>query len=176
MKHVGWWWWWRWARDQRPAVRILPASRQTASRQINNTGTGKQSARGGKLQRESEKGSASRHQHCALQQFENFLKGFFWRQYFDVSQMSCSNLLFMRENKMLGMSCCGDKYTFGVSTFESTDVEAFPEQPDRLMRSCCQEGFAFVGLPPPPRWLVPVRRGEGGRGERESSIRQLPHC
>ena len=65
VKHVGWWWWWRWARDQRPAVRILPASRQTASRQINNTGTGKQSTRGGNLQRESEsrlrKDACSRH-------------------------------------------------------------------------------------------------------------------
>ena len=42
------------ARDQRPAFRILPASRQTVWRGINNTGTGKQSTRGGKLQRESE--------------------------------------------------------------------------------------------------------------------------
>ena len=42
------------ARDQRPAFRILPASRQTVLRGINNTGTGKQSTRGGKLQRESE--------------------------------------------------------------------------------------------------------------------------
>ena len=42
------------ARDQRPVFRILPASRQTVWRGINNTGTGKQSTRGGKLQRESE--------------------------------------------------------------------------------------------------------------------------
>ena len=77
---------------------------------------------------------------------------------------------------LLLSSCCGYKYAFGMSTFESTDVEAFPEQTDSrevVARKVLR--LAIVGPPPPPRWLVPVRGG--GAGVREGRKQhQTPHC
>ena len=55
-----------------------------------------------------------------------------------------------------------------MSTFESTEFEAFPEQTDsREVVARKVLHLAIVGAPPPPRWLVPVRGGRGGAGVRE---------
>ena len=73
---------------------------------------------------------------------------------------------FIREYKMLLLSsCCGYKYAFGMSTFESTDVEAFPEQTDS--REVVARKVLRLQLWDPHHHLVGwCRCGGGSRGER----------
>ena len=95
-------------------------SRQTASRGINNTGTGKQSTRGGRLQRESESNAKKgRRLPPSTQPVSKDLEIFFKDFLEPIFDKICVvnellNASFIREYKMLVMGCFGEKYAFAI--------------------------------------------------------------